>query len=211
MKNRVTNASIFCLLISASSIAHADAFIPTMVSANVLWIVMLPVVIGIEGWFMARQNWPNPYKASTVANILSMLAVLPIEIGLSALGGSLVGMNGSKDSLKAFFGGLLMYGWVPAPKYGFVGFDEYSSIALAAILFIGICWMFSIVIESLYYTRKYRNTDKRTIWRLTVKSHSVSYALILALWLPYSYFSARSAERDAIQFLFQSCCWWRDV
>jgi len=196
----VAAAAIFCLLfvfLDASE-ARADAFIPTMLTANVLWILILPVVIGIEGWFMARQKWPKPYGASFIANILSMLAVLPVEVGFSAIGAAM-----PKTGIGSFFAGMLTYGWVPVPSYGYtVDFNQDSAMLLASILFIGLCWLFSIAIEALFYRRRFRaligsQIEKRDIWRVTIKSHSVSYALILALWLPYSFYSAYMVQEEA--------------
>lgn len=67
-------------------LAHADAFLPTMISANVLWVLALPLVVAVEGWVMTRWQWQQPHKNALKGNLLSMLAALPIGVGLSILG-----------------------------------------------------------------------------------------------------------------------------
>ncbi|MGO9473188.1 MAG: hypothetical protein ACLPWS_07185, partial [Rhodomicrobium sp.] len=76
-------------LIALSNAAHADAFIPTVASANIRWLFVFPVIVVLEGWLMARQKWKAQYKSALKVNLLSIVAELPFEVTLSMLGGYL--------------------------------------------------------------------------------------------------------------------------
>jgi hypothetical protein len=189
------------------SYAWADAFIPTMLSANILWILALPIVVMIEGWFMAKRQWHSPYRTALIGNILSMIAALPFGVLLSLLGDVVAKSQFLPDTLRNVLAQILIYGQLPTPTYGFIGANHYmgmSGVYLAATGFIGLCWAFSILVEGFYYGKKNPSIAKSTVYKVTTQSHLVSYALLLFLWLPYSFYSAKSQElsmRDGL------CLW----
>jgi hypothetical protein len=207
------SASFFLL----SSIAHADAFIPTMVSANVLWVFVLPLVVVVEGWFMARRGWSAPYKNAILGNLLSMLAALPVGLALSTLG-QYVASESARQSLSFVPKGLrfglaqvLLYGQLPAPTYGFIdsfnGFGGIAGIVLAAIAFMGICWLVSIGVEGYFYARKNPKVAKSTVYGVTALAHLVSYTLLVLLWLPYSYHAAKANEDSVLRLCANPMAW----
>ena len=57
MLKKITIICIFAILMFISKAAYADAFMPTMVSANVLWLLALPLVVAVEGLIMAHWKW----------------------------------------------------------------------------------------------------------------------------------------------------------
>lgn len=178
--------------------ANADAFIPTMISANLLWLCALPLVVVVEGRFMAHWNWQEPYKNALRGNLWSMLAALPLGVGLSILGGYLSSKDAQTtlafipDAARHLLAQTFLYGQLPAPSYGFIaGFGE-AGIFLAALLFIGICWLLIFGVEGYYYGKKNPLLPKGKVCGFTAIVNLISYALLLAMWLPYSYYSASS-------------------
>jgi hypothetical protein len=89
----VRYTSLAVALASTSTSAFANAFIPTMISANVVWLFVLAPIVAIEGWLMARWEWERPYKSALNGNLVSMLAALPFGVLLSMAGGYLVNLR----------------------------------------------------------------------------------------------------------------------
>jgi len=194
------------VLTSVPAAAFADAFIPTMISANVVWLVIFFPVVMIEGWLMARWRWEMPYRNALVGNFLSMLAALPFGVLLSLAGGYLVSPNAKtalpflSDPVRFFLAQALFYGDTPVPSYGFIPGFGSAGIFLAALIFIGLCWLLTFVVESYYYSRRNPTRPRVAIIRGAAIANLVSYCFLAALWLPYSYFSAR-AEQDSVREL----------
>lgn len=168
------------LFISLSDAAQADAFVPTMISANILWFFVLPVIVALEGWLMARQKWQEPYWTALKGNLWSMAAALPLQVVLSILGGYVA----ERDTLafipyniRFFLAQVLLYGQA----------YDARDIFLAPIIFIGICWAFSVAVEGYYYSLRNPLLPRKKVYRTTVIVHIISYLLLLALWLPYLY------------------------
>jgi hypothetical protein len=191
-------------LIFVSKLAYADAFIPTMISANVLWIVVLPLVVLVEGWFMARWKWEKPYKNSLFGNLWSMLAALPLGIGLSILGGYIRDAQTTfafiPESARYLLASTFLYGQISAPSYDFIddGFG-YAGIALAALFFIGVCWLLTLGVEGYYYVKKNPLLPRGKVYGLTALVNIISYSLLLALWIPYSYHVA-STNQESLKY-----------
>lgn len=204
------------VLVSISITAYANAFIPTMISAHVVWLFALVPVVIIEGWLMARWKWANPYRTSLQCNLLSMLAALPFGVILSLAGSYLASKAGKStfaflpDSTRFFITQILFYGDAPAPAYGFITTLNGAGIFLAAILFIGLCWLLTFVIEGYYYWRKNPSHSKQEIFRGAALANIVSYCFLISLWLPYSYHSARSAEKFTRDICAKSSSWSSD-
>lgn len=179
--------------------ASANAFIPTMISANVLWLFVLPLVVAIEGWLMNKWNWLQPYKNSLIGNLLSMLAALPLGFLLSMLGyyfasgGAKTDIPALSDATRFFLAQVFLYGNTPAPTYGFAGYTG-AGYFLAALLFMGVCWLATIFVEGNFYVRKNPSQHKREVYVRTGLANLASYAVLTALWLPFSYISASSGE-----------------
>jgi hypothetical protein len=180
--------------------ALADGFLPTMISANALWVVALPLVVAVEGWFMVRWKWEEPYKNSLRGNLLSMFAALPIGIALSVLGWYLVSNDGQATlgfiptSARELLGQTFLYGQLPAPSYGFIDEAGNAGIYLAALLFMGICLLLTFGVESYYYRKKNPQLSRGTVFCQTAIANLISYLLLFALWIPYSYHSASAAD-----------------
>ncbi len=201
------------LLASFSSLAFADAFIPTMIEANVMWVFVLPLVVAVEGRMLVGRGWQDPYKVALKGNLLSMLAALPLGIFLSVIGGYFgtksagISLDFLPESVRFFLAQAFLYGHLPAPSYGFIdGFQE-SGIYLAALVFIGICWCATFVIEGRYYMRKNPSLPKRDVLRLTALMNVASYGILMALWFPYSVYSAASEQKHIIGICSHEGAW----
>jgi hypothetical protein len=203
---------IFAFLCIVSQYALADAFLPTMISANVLWVVALPLVVVIEGWFMTRQKWNSPYKNSLLGNLLSMLAAIPLGIALSSIGLfigrlDLSAFGATVELIRRFSIQVFLYGDLQSPSYGYVSGFNMAGVVLAAIIFMGICWLFSIIIEGIYYGKKNPEVPKAVIFRVTTTSHFISYCILFAVWFPYSYSVAKSTEDRSKHFCERPNIW----
>ncbi len=176
-------------LICLSGAAHADAFIPTMISADVLWLFVFPVIVILEGWLMARQKWQAPYMSALKGNILSFLAALPLEILLHSIGGYISSPDGRStfafipEKSRFILSQILTYGQLPGPGM--------SGVYLAAIVFMGICWAFSIVVEGYYYSLKNPSLPTKDVFKTTAVVHIASYLVLFLLWFPYCYYGTR--------------------
>jgi hypothetical protein len=182
--------------------AHADAFIPSLISANILWALALPVVVGLEGFLIERSGWQSPYKTSLIANLLSMAAALPLGVIITLAAAALGNIRA--DGIQAVVMGALVYGGVPVPSYGYLGRQEYASLLLAALVFMGLCWLATWAVEGWYFAKRNPNIRKREIYSRTAKINLASYTLLLALWLPYSLYSAYEGE----EWVKDSCSSW---
>jgi hypothetical protein len=188
-----------CFLAIMPTAALANAFVPTMISANVMWVVAFPVIVFLEGWMMARWKWRSPYLNSFIANLLSAIAALPIGVGLSIAGGFI-----SRDqswvtsflsgSARHFLAQLFSYGQLPTPydeawlhQASPTGF-QMVGVPLAAILFIGICWCLTFAVEGWYYTKRNRTLPRSHIYRGTAVANLASYFVLMVVWLPYPNF-----------------------
>jgi len=193
-------ACLAVVLTSASAPAFADAFIPTMISANVVWLFVLAPVVAIEGWLMARWQWERPYKAALGGNLVSMLAALPFGVFLSMVGSYLARTDSRStfpylsDSVRFFLAQALFYGDTPAPSYGYIVGWSMARVLFAALIFIGLCWLLTFAVEGYYYSRKNPSRPRTEVFRRTALANAASYCFLIALWLPYSYHSARSAQ-----------------
>ena len=196
----IRHASLAIVLTSLSTVACANAFIPTMLSANVVWLFVLATVVLIEGWFMARWKWSEPYKHALGGNVLSMLAALPFGVLLSMAGRYLVSAEAESafpylsGPVRFFLAQALFYGQMPAPSYGFIVGWSKAGIFLAALIFIGLCWMLTFAVEGYYYSRKNPSRPRKEIFLRTAVANIASYCFLIALWLPYSYYSASSSQ-----------------
>lgn len=198
MKHR--NLVYLVLLGGVPIAAHANGFLPTMISANILWLLALPLVVAIEGWMMKRWGWIAPYKNSFWANLWSMLAAIPIGFLLSYIGVYL-GSNDGQAALSFIpksvtfnLAQVFLYGELMPPSYGHIIGPNRAGISLAGLVFIGICWLLTFGVEGRYYRIQNPLVSKSAIYRGTAFSNLVSYSLLLTMWLPYSYMSAASAE-----------------
>ena len=195
MIKNITIFGMITFLIFISTKAYANAFIPTMVSANAVWLLVLPLVVAVEGSLMAYWKWEKPYKYALFGNLWSMLAALPVGFGLSILGNYISKDIATADSARHLLAQTLLYGQVSTPSYGYIsGGSSNGGIILAALLFIGICWVLTFVVEALYYRKKNPNLSKANVYRRTAMVNIASYCLLIALWLPYSYQAAKSEE-----------------
>jgi len=105
------------------------------------------------------------------------------------------------ESLRHLLAQTFLYGQLPTPTYGFIKGFGNSGIFLAALLFIGICWLLTVGVEGHYYKKKNPQLPKDKVFRGTVFVNLVSYCVLLILWLPYSYIDAQSEQR-----FFQHAC-----
>lgn len=212
MKHR--NLIYLLLLAGMPIVAHADGFLPTMISANILWLLALPLVVALEGWMMKRWGWTAPYKNSFWANLWSMVAAIPIGFFLSYVGAYL----GSKDGQAALsfiptsvtfnLAQVFLYGNLPAPSYGYInGLGGIAGIPLAGLVFIGICWLLTFGVEGRYYRVRNPLVSKAAIYRGAALSNLASYSLLLTMWLPYSYMSAVSGEAMERRLCQSSNAW----
>ena len=203
-------------LLASTGLAHANGFLPTMISANILWFLALPLVVFMEGWLLRRWGWTSPFKASFWANVLSMVAALPVGVGLSLLGAWLVPMRGNGVLLEAgasrqvefIVGQVLLYGQVSAPAFGFTGgASPMAQVALAALGFMALCWALTVVVEGWYLGRKNPSMGRRVLARKVALMHLISYSALAALWLPYAYWGAMETEQRSIRFCSQALSW----
>ncbi len=210
MPKKITIIGIFAILMFISKAAYADAFIPTMVSANVLWLLALPLVVAVEGLIMVHWKWQRPFKNALIGNLLSMLAALPIGFGLSIFGGYISNKSAHADSARYLLAQTFLYGQLPAPSYGFIDNYGHAGIYLAALLFMGICWLLTFVVEGYYYGKKNPSLPKAKVYRNTAIVNIISYCLLIALWIPYSYHDAKSEEGFMKQHCAEAGAWGRD-
>lgn len=187
-------AIILAIALSVPSTAvYANGFIPTMVSANVLWLAALAPIVAIEGWLMNRWAWEKPYKSALIGNILSMLAALPLGLLFSKAGMYLGTIDWKttfpyvSDSARNIIVQSLVYGELPLP------FNQHewtwAGVSLAALIFIGLCWSFTFVIEGGYYSRKNPTRPRIEILRRTALANTASYYFLIAIWMPYLFHS----------------------
>jgi len=201
MKHR----KLICLMLFSTMpmTARANGFLPTMISANILWLLALPLVVAVEGWMMKRWGWNAPFKNCFWANFWSMIAAIPIGFVLSFLGGYLGGVSQKTalsfipETVKFNLSQVLLYGQLPAPSYGYINGYGTAGISLAGLIFIGICWLLTFGVEGRYYRIRNPFISTLAIYCGTALSNLSSYSLILAMWLPYSYMSA--AKDEAMQ------------
>ncbi len=196
--------SIVALLIVP--FAHANGFMPTMIIANVFWLVVLPIVSILEGTMIKRWGWKAPYRNSFWANFWSMIAAIPVGLALSYIGAYLVSDSGQTNAdfipemVRRALAGVFLYGNLPAPSYGYVtSYGGMASLSLAGLAFIGICWVLTFGVESRYHRVRNPSIASASIYRGVAVSNLASYCLLLLMWLPYSYFSAienESMERN---------------
>lgn len=198
----MTKRQAICLfLLGSVPFAHANGFMPTMIFANVLWLVVLPVVSVLEGAMMKRWGWQEPYKNSFWANFWSMIAAIPVGLALSYIGGYLVSPHGRAnldfipEKVSGLLAGTFLYGHLPAPSYGHITtHGGMASLSLAGLAFIGICWILTFAVEAHYHRVRNPSIAGSVIYRGVAVSNLVSYGLLLLMWLPYSYFSAIANE-----------------
>lgn len=194
----VRHAMLAVALASASACALANGFIPTMISANVVWFLALAPIVAIEGWFMAGWEWERPYRYALMGNLVSMAAALPFGILLSLAGGYLASADAKAafpylaDSTRFFLAQALLYGDTPVPSRGFIADSGMAGIFLAALIFIGFCWLLTFAVEGYYYARKNPSRPRLEVFRRTALANVASYCFLLALWLPYSFYCARN-------------------
>jgi hypothetical protein len=178
-----------CFLAIMPAAALANAFVPTMITANVMWVVAFPVIVFLEGWMMARWKWRSPYLNSFIANLLSAIAALPIGVGLS-FAGDFISRDQSwvtsflSDSARHFLAQLFWYGQLPTPYEAWSPFG----VPLAAIMFVGICWCLTFAVEGWYYTKRNRALTRSDIYRGTAVANLASYFVLMVVWLPYPNF-----------------------
>ncbi len=209
-----THRLVWLLLLGAVPAAHANGFMPTMIFANVLWLVVLPVVSVLEGAMMKRWGWQAPYKNSFWANFWSMIAAIPVGLTLSYIGGYLVSPNGKTsldfipEKVSGVLAGVFLYGHLPAPSYGHItSYGGMANLSLAGLAFIGICWILTFVVEAHYHRVRNPSIAGSVIHRGVAVSNLVSYGLLLLMWLPYSYFSAIASESMERRMCSQSHTW----
>ncbi len=148
---------------------------------------------------MKRWNWAKPYEHALRGNLVSLAAGLPFGILLSFLGAYLGSEDGQRtfsflpEQVRFFTIQVLLYGDTPVPSYGFMGYSN-AGILLAAILFIGLCWLLTFVVEGYYYAHKNPQRVRSEIVRKTALANMFSYGLLMLFWFPYSYYTARSSE-----------------
>ena len=185
-----------------ASTAHANAFIPTMMSANLLWVVILLPVVAIEGALMKKWGWAAPYRSALGGNTLTMLIALPFGLLLSFLGAACgewgkAANPGVAQQLLYFLAQVFLYGSAPTPTYGFAGSQSFSDLLgmlLASLLFVGCCWIFTIYFEANFYARRNKNLESKYILRKTIFMHVISYGVLMALWIPISIYSAKKSH-----------------
>lgn len=209
----IRHAFLAAALALASASACANAFIPTMISANVVWLLVLVPVVLIEGWLMARWKWVEPYKTAIKGNLLSMLAAMPFGFLLSMGGGYLASPDAKStlsflsDSVRFFLAQALFYGDTPVPTYGFVVAFSSAGIFLAALIFIGLCWLLTFAVEGYYYSRRNLSRPRTDIFQGTALASLASYCFLIALWIPYSYFSASAAQESSRRICTEPSSW----
>jgi hypothetical protein len=209
----VRHAFLVATLGLFSTSACANAFIPTMISANVVWMLVLAPVVVIEGWLMARWKWARPYKTAFGGNLLSMLAALPVGVLLSLAGAYLTDADARStlsflpDTVRFFLAQVLFYGDTPVPSYGFVGSFSSAGVFLAALIFIGLCWLLTFVIEGSYYLRKNPSFSRKEIFLGAALANVASYCFLVSLWLPYSYYAASAAQESFLRFCAEPSAW----
>lgn len=207
---------VVCLLLggSLSFAAHANGFMPTMIFANVLWLVVLPIVSLHEGWMMKRWGWQAPYKNSFWANFWSMIAAIPVGLALSYIGSYLASPQGQATfswipaAASRTMAAIFLYGNLPAPSYGYItSYGGMASLSLAGLAFIGICWVLTFAVEARYHRVRNPSIQGASIYRGVAVSNLVSYGLLLLMWLPYSYFSAIANESMERSMCTRSSTW----
>lgn len=124
----------------------------------------------------------------------------------SMLGGYFASRGAQADllatpaSVRHFLAQVLLYGQTPTPSYGFIASAGNEAwIFLAVLLFMGICWLLTFAVEAVFYARKNPLLPRSTVLRCTALVNIGSYGLLAALWLPYSYHSARSDQTSLRQ------------
>jgi hypothetical protein len=198
------------------TLAAANGFLPTMITSGVVWLLVLPLVVVTEAWFLRRWGWQDAAWTAVCANLLSTVAALPLGLALSGLGAWLVPLGGGgplrevglSAEATSVVGQVLLYGQAPAPSFGFVGGPSTVAATLLATLgFMAVCGLFTVVVEGLYLRRKNPSLGRRALVRQVVRMHLASYGLLAALWLPAAWFGAREAERQAVGTCSRADSW----
>jgi len=208
--------ALWMTLLLSPATAWANAFLPTIISANVLWALTLPLVVSVEGLLLRRWGWQSPFKVSLKANLLSMFVALPFGLALSFLGGWLTPMRGPGrlqawgmgEEAARFLGQVLLYGHPNAPAFGFAGGSSMmAEVTLAALCFMGLCWLLTITIEGWYLAKKSPVQPRKMLVRRVLGMHLLSYAILAVLWLPYAYKGAKAEEVSMVRHCSEPTSW----
>jgi hypothetical protein len=85
------------------------------------------------------------------------------------------------DSVRFFLAKALFYGDTPVPSYGFIVGWSMAGIFSAALIFIGLCWLLTFVVEGYFYARKNPSRPRMEIFRRTALANVASYCFLIAL------------------------------
>ncbi len=203
LKNIRFLASAFVMALFYSSGCLANGFLPVMVSANVLWLFLLPTVVLIEGFFLKRWGWAKPYKSSLLANLVSTVVGIPLGFFLNMLGIAF-GKEHSFDypdiniDSTYWVDQIFVVGKPDLPSL-FPAFGDpfYSLFYAGAIIFI-VCYLpVTILVEGWYLKKHVHGIDRKEFWKKITSVHIVSYLFLASLWFPLAYFDAQRAEEDS--------------
>ena len=164
----------------------ANVALPSFVPHSVATLVGILVIAGIEGWFISRflrMHYCESFKKSVSANFMStvagvpmawllwMIGVLPVTIGIAALGIEIHPVILSTVTQSAFVGG-----FIP---------DEWTNVGSAGAWILALVpfWFGSIWIERRTLQKLLPDCDRALLRKAVVRGNLATYSVFLIFGL----------------------------
>ena len=164
----------------------ANVALPAFFPHSLATLVGIFVIAAIEGWFVMRVlklSYDESYKLSLSANWMSTIAgipfawllwvggLIPVAIGLSAIGLEPHPAVTSTAMQTAFFGGMMPTEWMNVGS------------AAAWIVMLVPFWMGSVWIEARTIRKRLPACDPRQVSKAVVQGNLASYSIFLIFGL----------------------------
>jgi hypothetical protein len=162
----------------------ANVAIPAFLPHSLATLIGIFVIAAIEGWFLMRglklqytesylhalaANWMSTIAGIPLAWLLWIIGLIPISMGLSALGLVPHAVVSSAAMQTAFSGGMMPTEWTNIGS------------AVAWIVMLIPFWLGSVWIERRTIKRRLPNQEPSLISRAVVRGNLASYTIFLIL------------------------------
>ena len=162
----------------------ANIAIPSFLPHSVATLIGMLVIAGIEGWFVMKglqlryaeaykhalhANWKSTIVGIPVAWLLWIGGLLPVSLGLSAIGLEAHPAVASTAMQTAIFGGMMPTEWM-----------DVGSAAARMVMLIPF-WLGSVWIERRTLAKRLPDHDPAPISTAVVRGNLASYSIFLIL------------------------------
>jgi hypothetical protein len=169
---------------NANSMILANVALPAFLPHSFATLIGIIVIAAIEGWFLQRglkAGYSECYRASIEANLKStlvgiplawllwVLGLIPLSLGVSALGLKTHPLIPATFSQTAFAGGIRPTEWT-----------EIAS-ASAWILMLIPFYLGSVWIETKVISKRFKHCKAEEVSRAVVRGNLATYCLFLLL------------------------------